>query len=106
RLGEERTGAERALLAVEVTGEAREAAPVERAEVIRVRLPRATGPVHVVEGVPDLMAHHIRGRGRPRADDDFAFAVCARAGVPGRPARGQWNPVQAAHVVQVGHATG
>src|SRR5262249_60820510 len=79
RIREELTADQRPLLPVEVTHQSHQAAPVEPAEIIGVRLPHATGPVQVIEGMPDLMAHHIRGRGGPRANDDLAFAVGARA---------------------------
>src|SRR5215467_4106348 len=104
RIREELTAAQCPVLPVEVARQARLAPLVERTELVRVRLPLAAGPIEVIEGVPDLVAHHVRRGGGPRADDDLALAVGTRTGIPCRVPRGQRDPAQAAHVVEVGYA--
>ncbi len=106
RVREELTPAQRPVLPVEVAHQAGQAAAVQRAELLRVRLPYAARSVEVIEGMADLVAHHVRGGRGPGANDDLAFAIGPGAGIPGRAPRRQRHPVQAAHVVQVGHAAG
>src|SRR5579863_2714737 len=61
RVSEELTPSQRSVLPVEIAHQARLAPPVERTELVGVRLPSAARAVQVIEGMPDLMADDIRG---------------------------------------------
>ncbi len=93
-------------LAVEVAGDMGLAVLVEQTEFGRVGLPFARRAIEIIECVPDLMAHHVRSRRRLGADDDLAFAVRARAGIPrGLPGR-EPDPAQRGHLVEFGNSAG
>ena len=100
-IGKELLAAQAAALPVEVAGQMGLALIVEHPELSRVRLPASGRRVDVVQGVPDLVAHHVRGGRRPRAHHDLAFAVGPRARVPGGPAGRQGHAAERGHVVRL-----
>src|SRR5580700_8009772 len=101
---EELLASEATGLAVEIAGQMRLALIVKHAELRRVRLPLTRRTVEIVERVPDLMAHHVWGGGRLRADHDLALAVGARARIPRGLSRRQPDAAQRGHLVEFGDA--
>src|SRR6266568_592357 len=83
RIREELPPSQRALLPVELAHQAGEAAPIECAELLRIRLPQPPGPIDIVEGVPDLMTHDVRCGRRPGPYDDLALTIGPSASIPG-----------------------
>src|SRR6202020_3380645 len=89
RIREELLTPESAALAMKVTCYVWLTLIIDPPELGRVGLPFSRRAVQIVERVPDLVAHHVRGRRRTGADHDLAIAVGARAGVPRLLARRQ-----------------
>src|SRR5580704_1068059 len=97
---EELLASEATWLAMEIAGEMELALIVKHAELRRVRLPFTRRAVEIIERVADLVAHHVRGRGRLRADNDLPLAVGARARIPGGPPAGERDALERGHVVE------
>jgi hypothetical protein len=77
---------------------------VDGLELRGVRLPLSGRGVQVVQRVPDLVAHDVRGGRQPGPHDELALSVRPGAGVPCGAARRERDPAQGTHLIELRNA--